>query len=87
MDLKSARSQKGSTGRDMEYGANKGVGRKDGQEGICEGESSEHVVWSRVRDKYKGNTKQRGASMAEARSEAAAIEQRKKGFLVIEQRV
>ena len=57
MDLKSARSQKGSTGRDMEYGANKGVGRKDGRGGISEGESSEHVVWSCVRGKYKGNIK------------------------------
>ena len=42
---------------------------------------------SRVRGKYKGNTKQREASMAEARSKAAVIEQRKKGFLVIERRV
>ena len=45
------------------------------------------MVRSRVRGKYKGNTKQREASMAELRSEAAAIEQRKKGFPVIEQRV
>ena len=65
LDLKLAGSQKGSRGRDLEYGANKGVGRKDGREGICEGESPEHVVLSRVRGKYKGNTKQREASMAE----------------------
>ena len=45
------------------------------------------MVWSRIRGKYKGNTKQREASMAEVRSEAAAIEQRKRAFPVIKQRV
>ena len=87
LELKLVGSQKDSRGRDLEYGANKGVGRKDGREGISEGESLEHVVWPCVRGKYKGNTKQREASMAEVRSKAAVIEQRKKGFPVIEQRV
>ena len=87
LGLKLAGGHKYIRRRDLEYRANKGVGRKDGQEGTCEGESPEYVVWSCVMGKYKGNTKQREASMAEVRSEAAAIEQRKKGFLVIEQRV
>ena len=87
LDLKLAGSKKDSRGKDLEYGANKGVGRKDGQEDTCEGNSPEHVVWSHVRGKYKGNIKQREASMEKARTEAAVIEQRKKGFPVIEQRV
>ena len=45
------------------------------------------MVRSRVRGKYKGNTKQSEALMAEARTEAAVIDQRKKGFPMIERRV
>ena len=80
LDLKLAGSQKDSRGKDLEYGANKGVGRKYDREGTGEGNSPEHVVWSCVRGKCKGNMKQREASMAKARTEAAVIEQRKKGF-------
>ena len=58
----------------------KGVGRKDGREGTDGGDSSEHVVWSRVRGKSKGFSKLMEALMAEGRMETAVIEQRKKGL-------
>ena len=57
----------------------KGVGRKDGREGT-DGDSSKHVVWSRVRGKSKGFFKLMEALMAEGRKEAAVIEQMKKGL-------
>ena len=65
----------------------KRLGRKDGRRGTHEGDSSKHVVWSRVRGKPKGSVNQREASVAEARMEAAVIEQRQKDFLMIERGV
>ena len=65
----------------------KRLGRKDGRGGTREGDSSDHVVWSRVRGKPKGSIKQREASMAEGRMEVAVIKQRKKGLPVRERRL
>ena len=52
---------------------------KDGREGT-DGDSSKHVVWSRVRGKSRVFGKLMEALIAEVRKEAAAIEQRKKGL-------